>query len=122
MTRQSADKLIYDNHEYSILYQFSLEEYIHTNFRVPPMEIYYTACNRKYQAVFEVKNDHLYLQEINNEKVDKPVNYTGTLNLYDGYKLIEVENEGTPCLAFDDKLVIKLWLKAGRIIKEEKYN
>ena len=122
MTRQSEDKLIYDNYEYSIRNELYLENYIHTHVSIPPMKLYSTACHRMYHAVFIFKNNRLYLQAINNEKVDMPIDYTGVLNLYDGYTLVETENDGVPCLAFDDKLVIKLWLKAGRIIKEEKYN
>ena len=121
MTRQSEDKLIYDNHEYFIRNQFMLEEYIHTNFRVPPMEILCTACHRMYHANFEVKNNRLYLIEINNEMVDKPVNYTGLLNLYDGWCVVdEVIKNGVPCPIMGDNLVLKLWIQDGIVKKEEK--
>ena len=121
MTRQSGDTFIYDNHEYFIRNQFMLEEYIHTNFRVPPMEIYCTACHRMYHAIFEVKNNRLYLLEINNENVEQPLNYTGLLNLYDGWCAVdEVIKNGVPCLIMDDKLMLKIWLQEGEIIKEEK--
>ena len=120
MTRQSSDKLVYKGYEYEIRDQISLEEYIHKEFIVPPMEIYFTACHRRYNATFEIKNNFLYLKVINGERVDKPVNYTGLLNLYDGYNIVDEKNMDQIKFIFNNKLVFRLWCEKGLIKREEK--
>ena len=120
MTMQTSDKFIYEGYEYEVREELYLEEYIHEHFKIPPMRFYTTACHRMYHAVFEIKDNRLYLQEINNEMVDMPIDYTGVLNLYDGYTHVDIKKDDEPCFECDDKLVIKVWLKTGRVIKEEK--
>lgn len=79
MTKQTSDKLIYEANEYEVREELYLEEYIHEYFKIPPMRFYTTACHRMYHAVFEIKDNRLYLQEINNEMVDMPIDYTGEI-------------------------------------------
>lgn len=120
MTKQTSDKLIYEANEYEVREELYLEEYIRKHFKIPPMGYYTTACHRMYHAVFEIKDNRLYMQEINNDKVEQPVLFTGSINLYDSYSYtFELQGDNTT-LNMNNNLRLKVWLEDGIVKKSRK--